>query len=213
MSQNYQGFYARFETFSKKDSGTLEGADTLIGDEFRFEFVSEDGVGRIVLKNKFDAQVGYFDENDSHKIRLLQAREWKIHILMSLLAYSSEPAPGHYWGEMCVIAYHPSLEEPMGVFVDGIKEMLGQGLRPQIDLNESAVDTIVKQNGDWKPNDRVPLPEKKENMAIIKSKRSVSEKLVEEGRKGKIGCYIVSYAFIVVIVALIVLILHLIGLF
>ena len=42
METTYTGFYARFDTPSKKDAAVLLGADNLVGDLFDVEFVTEE---------------------------------------------------------------------------------------------------------------------------------------------------------------------------
>ena len=37
MDQSYEGFYARFETPSKKMGSLLMGADNLVGDDYQVE--------------------------------------------------------------------------------------------------------------------------------------------------------------------------------
>ena len=44
------------------------------------------------------------------------------------------------------------------------------------------------------------MPKRNPGTAIVKSHRSITENMVEQGRKGNIGCYVVSIAFIVVVV-------------
>ena len=46
------------------------------------------------------------------------------------------------------------------------------------------------------------FPQKAKGTAIMKSKRSLNERMIEQGRKGNIGCYIVSWAFFFALVAL-----------
>ena len=206
MAQNYDGFYAEFEAFSKNDAGILSGADTIVGDDFGYELIEREGKRVAALKNKFDMQVGYFDEATTRRIQLAKAREWNIRILLSFVAYSSEPEPGHYWGGVCILAYANSCKEEFDVFTAKIAGMLAEGLRPEVSLETQAYNQVIAAKGDWEPKDRVPMPKNKEDMALIKSKRTMSEGLIEQGRKGNVGCYIVSYAFIIIVIAVIVFI-------
>ena len=57
MKVDYEGFYARFETISKKDAGILMGADTLVGDEFTTRFDKENP-SIAYIENKFGKTVG-----------------------------------------------------------------------------------------------------------------------------------------------------------
>ena len=67
--------------------------------------------------------------------------------------------------------------------------------------------------GAWLPSDRVALPKKKKGTAWVKTERSGTEALVEQARKGNIGCTITSWIFLLALVALLVFGLHSCGLF
>ena len=53
METTYTGFYARFDTPSKKDAAVLLGADNLVGDLFDVEFVTEEGTAVAWMVNRF----------------------------------------------------------------------------------------------------------------------------------------------------------------
>ena len=78
-----------------------------------------------------------------------------------------------------------------------------EGIRPEVDLGEQGVKQILESNGTWSPAKTVPLPTKKPGTVIMKGRRKMSEKLIEQGRKGNKGCYVVSWVFILAVVALV----------
>lgn len=199
MDQSYEGFYARFETPSKAVGSMLMGPDNLVGDDFTVEFRTEDGRVVAWLRNKFDAEVGYFDVDGSRRLQLANARGQKIRAVLSFVAYSDMPDPGMYWGEMAVFCFNPAFAKEMNAFVDRVRERIGEGTRPAIDLRGEAVRKIFDEEG-WMPSGTVPLPKKETGMAVLKDRRSLSEKMIEQGRARNKGCYAVSWAFIVVIV-------------
>ena len=205
VDQSYEGFYARFDTPSKKQGSLLMGADNIVGNDYTVEFRNEDG--RIVawLRNKFDAEIGYFNVDGSRKLQLANARGQKIRALLSFVAYTDTPEPGLYWGEMAVFCFNPAYEKEMNAFIDRIAKSLGEGVRPNIDLGSSAVRKIFDEPG-WIPKETVPLPKKETGMAVLKDHQSISEKMVEQGRANNRGCYIVSWAFIAIVVVAIVLV-------
>lgn len=200
MDQSYEGFYARFDSQSKKDGGLLMGADNLVGDDFQVFFKTEDGKVTAWLKNKFDAEIGYFDVDASRRLQLANARNQKIRALLSFVAYSDTPEPGGYWGQMAVICYNPAYAAEMDAFVDRVASKLAQGVRPKIDLGQQAVAKIFEEQ-DWLPADTVPFPTKEKGMAILKDHRSLSENMIEQGRARNKGCYFVSWLFIAVVIA------------
>lgn len=203
MDQRYRGFYARFEAPSKKIGAILTGADSLVGDRFEVLFKVEDGVTVAWLKNRFGAEVGFLNAEDSRKLQLASARDWTICALLSYVAYSDSPDPGIYWGEAAFICFDPKYDEECQTFVEKVGAKLADGVRPQIDLGSQGIDKIMEAKGNWLPSKNLPRPKTKTGTAILKSRRTTSEKMIEQGRAGNKGCYFVSYAFIVIVVVLV----------
>ncbi|MBQ9004649.1 MAG: hypothetical protein IJ087_22665 [Eggerthellaceae bacterium] len=199
MDQSYEGFYARFETPSKPVGSMLMGADSLVGDDFKVEFRTEDGRVVAWLRNKFDAEVGFLDVEGSRRLQLANAREQKIRAVLSFVAYSDSPDPGLYWGEVAVFCFNPAYAKEMDAFVDRVRAKMADGVRPDINLRSSGVQKIFDEPG-WVPTETVPLPNKAKGMAVLKDHQSMSEKMIEQGRAGNRSCYAVSIVFIVVIV-------------
>lgn len=200
MTNHYFGTYYRFDTPSKKEAAALLGADNLVGDAFSIEFVMDSGANVAWLKNKFGQDIGFFDAEFSRKLSIAAARGWTIKAFLSFVAYTDRPAPGFYWGEMAVMCFDPSHEEAFSSFGERIANLLAEGVRPDINLGEQGVSNVMKDDGSWVPSKRVALPEKEVGTAIMKKQRKASEKLIEQGRKGNKGCYLVSWAFLAALV-------------
>lgn len=198
MDEIYQGFYARFETDSKAQGSMLMGPDHLVGDDYEVFFKTEDGRVVAWLKNRFGAETGFFDVDTSRKLQLANAREQTIRAVLSYVAYSDEPDPGLYWGQMAVFCFSPRYAEEMNAFVDRVAARIAEGTRPAIDLGSQAVKKILEEE-DWVPSDTMPLPQKEVGMAVLKDHRTMSEKMIEQGREGNKGCYLVSYLFIAIV--------------
>lgn len=209
---SYSGFYAAFDTASKNDGSMLMGPDNIVGDDYTVFFKTDNGIVTAWLKNKFGAEVGYFDSDASRKLQLANARDQKIRALLSFVAYSDNPEPGHYWGQMAVFCYNPAYEAEFNAFIDRCAEKLGEGNRPAIDLGRQAVAKLFSEK-DWFPSETVPFPKKESGMAILKDHQSMSEKMIEQGRAKNKGCYVVSWAFIIIVVLAAIYGLHLLGLF
>lgn len=203
MDYSYNGFYAHFETPSKKEGSLLMGPDNLVGDDYQIYFKNEGDRPVAWVKNKFDAEVGFFDVDASRKIQLALARDQKVRALLSFVAYSDTPDPGLYWGEMAVFCYNPAYAEEMDAFIGRISKKMIEGVRPNIDLGSQAVSKIFEEK-DWVPTDTVPLPTKKTGMAVLKDHQSMSEKMIEQGRARNKGCYVVSWLFIALVVIAII---------
>ena len=211
MDQSYEGFYARFESASKNQGSLMMGPDHIVGDDYEVEFRTEGNRVVVWLKNKFGAEAGFLDVVASRKLQLAAAREQKIRAILSFVAYSDEPDPGLYWGQMAFFCFNPAYEKEMDAFVDRVAKKIGEGVRPNIDLGSSAVSKIFSEP-DWVPSDTVPLPKKETGMAILKDHQSMSEKMIEQGRAGNKGCYAISWIFIAFVVVAAIYGLHIAGL-
>lgn len=204
MDQLYEGYYARFETANKAQGSMLMGPDHLVGDDYEVFFKTEEGRVVAWLKNKFGAETGYFDVDTSRKLQLANAREQVIRAVLSYVAYSDEPDPGLYWGQMAVFCYSTRYASEMNAFIDRVAARIAEGVRPAINLGSQAVSKIIEEK-DFVPSETMPLPQKEVGMAVLKDHRTMSEKMIEQGRAGNKGCYAVSIVFIVVVVAAIAL--------
>lgn len=197
----YFGTYARFDTLSKKDAAALIGADNLVGDVFDIEFITEDGLRTAWMKNRFGELVGYFEPGISRELSLCEAKNLKLQALLSFVAYSEKPDPGEYWGEAALICYSPNDAEAFECFTGNIAKRMMDSIRPEVDLGEQGYAKVIETKGEWKPTKTVPIPAKKTGVAMLKVRRSASEKMIEQGRKGNKGCYIISWVFLLALVA------------
>ena len=205
IALGYAGSYERFDTVSKKQASTLMGADNLVGDRFSIEFKTEDGISIAWMKNKFDELVGFFNPEVSRQLQIYQARGWKLTALLSFVAYVDTPSPGEYWGEAAIICYDPHHDaQAFEAFISTVGDMLADAIRPDISLSNDGVAHVVQSKGSWRPTARIPFPDKEQGMVILKRQRKLSENLIEQGRAGNKGCYAVSWAFIAVLAAAIV---------
>lgn len=202
METVYEGRYVRFSTTSKKDAAVLLGADTLVGDFFTVSLRVEKGRSIAWLTNRFGADTGYLDSEATRMVQLAEARGWTTKALLSFIAYSDNPDLGEYWGEMALFCYDPAYEAEFSAFARTLSDRLSEGARPDIFLSQQGIEKVLGTKGEWFPSSTVPLPEKRTGTVIMKSKRSLSEKLVEQSRKGNVGCYVVGWAFILALVAL-----------
>lgn len=212
IDYSYQGFYARFESPDKPTGSLLMGPDNLVGDDYEVVFKNEDD--RIVawLKNKFGAEIGFLDVDASRSLQLANGRGQKIRALLSFVAYSDSPDPGLYWGEVALFCYNETYDVEIGAFINRCASRLADGVRPEIDLGRSSIEKIFSEK-DWMPTQTVPYPKKETGMAILKQSRSLSEKMIEQGRARNKGCYVVSWLFIIIVIAAVLFGLHSAGLF
>lgn len=197
----YFGTYQTFETVSKKDAAVLLGADNLVGDRYTIEIELDSDAHKAWLVSRFDQRIGFFDGNFSRRLSILKANGLELTAILSFVAYTDMPEPGHYWGEMAVIAYNPAHKEAFERFITTVCTRMFDNVRTRVNFDAEGVERIISSGGSWVPEQTVPMPSKKKGTVIMKSKRSVSEKLIEQGRKGNKGCYVMSWAFIIALVA------------
>jgi len=202
--ERYFGTYQTFRTASRQEAAALLGSDNLVGDEYTIDCVLEEGEHKAWMVNRFGARVGYFDPGFSRELSLKKAQDMTLVAILSFVAFSEQPEPGEYWGQAAVLGYTPREKAVFEPFVQGIANLMGKGIRPQVDFEGRAVDQIIENRGQWLPDNREPMPEKRKGMAILKRKRSFTDGLVEQGRKGNKGCYFLSWPLMLGLVALIV---------
>ena len=200
----YFGTYHSFQTADSKDAAYLIGSDNIVGDAYRVDIEIEDGAHKAWLVNRFEKKVGFFGPDFSRELSLLRAQDMDLIALLSFVAFTEEEDQGRYWGEMAVIGYSPADRGAFIEFAHKVAEKLGDGIRPDLAIGEQGVQEIIDNNGNWLPSKRIPALEKKKGTAVIKQRRSMMDKTVELGRSGNKGCYIVSWAFLLIVVALII---------
>lgn len=202
--QKYFGKYVDFQTASKADAGALLGADIAVGDVCDIEIDLEDGVHKAWITNKAGQRVAFFDAKFSRKLSLLAADGLIEKAILSFVAFTDHPDDGHYWGQAAVICYGAPYAQEFDRFVDNVAAKIGSDVRPRIDFDAEAVDKVIDSGGTWMPIQNVTLPDMQKGAAIIKRRRSVTDKLIDQGRAGNKGCYLASWAFLLAVVALIV---------
>lgn len=200
--ERYFGTYQTFQTASKKDAAALMGSDNLVGDCYRIDCTIEQGTHKAWLINRFGSAIGYFDPTFSRELSLKKAQGMHLTGILSFVAFSEQPEPGEYWGDAAIIGYDPADGATMETFIKGVASLLSKGIRPKIDFDGQAVHQIFESQGSWLPSDRIPFPDKQKGTAILKRRRSLTDNLVEQGRSGNKGCYLLSWAFLLALVAL-----------
>lgn len=204
----YFGTYAKFDTESKEKGVELMNADYLVGDPYTPDFRVKDDVSQVWLINRFGGELGFLDPSISRRISIFHAREWKINIYLSYIAYTCNDDDDHYWGEVAVVCFDPKYEQAFTPFCDTLSERLKNGVRPDIKLNDQELSNVLNGDGTWFPKKTVALPGKKNGTVIVKSDLSASEKVVEQARKNSVGCYVVTIIILVVLILLVLLIIN-----
>ena len=209
----YLGTYAKATCPDKKMVGLLMGADTLVGDEFELFFKTENGDPVAWVRNRFGDEIGSFDRNISYRLSAIQADGWTIRVDLAFIGVSEGKESNQYWAMMGIVGSSPRYSEEVDVFFKKVCEQHMNGIRPDLELNTASIDQMLAAKGNWLPSKNVLDTISKKKGVIVKGERSLSEKIVEQGRAGNKGCYAISWAFIgLLIIGAVFLIKALLGL-
>lgn len=212
----YHGSYVRFKTQEQEKAVAFLGLDNAVGDHYQIRTKYENGERSDWIVNAFDVEMGQLDPKFADTLDLIRAKGMDVEAILSFVAFTEAKGdkPGYYWGEVAVVAHDPKYDEAFTTFVQKLEKSLGEGIRPDLNLGNKGLDSLVEAKGDYLPTGRVPLPNKEKGMAFVKTERSTNEKLVAQARKGNKGCLIASWAIVILIIAAIAhVIYHYSGLF
>ncbi|MDO4503441.1 MAG: hypothetical protein Q4D06_09765 [Coriobacteriia bacterium] len=195
LDSRYLGTYAKATCPDRKMVGLLLGADTLVGDEFELFFKTDSGDPVAWIRTRFGQEIGYFDRNISYRLSAIKADGWTIRVDLAFIGMT-DTADSGYWSMMGIVASPLRYSDEVGVFFDKVREQHMAGIRPDLELNTKAIDQMIEAKGNWVPTKNVYDKIPKKEGVIVKGERSLSEKLIEQGRAGNKGCYAISWAFI-----------------
>ena len=210
----YAGEYVKFTALDGKGIDFI-GADNLVGDRYDITIRDEDAGYKAYLVNRFGKDVGYLDDRMMRPVQLAQAKGWETCAYLSFVAFTEgkdEEHPSYYWGQVAVLMYDQHLSTKMDAFTDTLSKKMADGGRPQVDFGPQSIDKLLNTPG-WFPTDKAAKPKMGKGSTIVKDHRTPNERLIDQSRKGNIGCYVISWAFIIGIIALVVFALHSCGLF
>lgn len=197
---DYFGRYADFTTVSKKAAAPLLGADSMVGGIFNIVCEMEDGKHCAWLVNQFDTRVGRFEPELSRELAILATQEMILQAVLSFVAFTEDSDEGFYWGQVALICYKKADAPMFERFVSKVSKRMSEGVRTAVDLGPDGVSHVIESNGEWLPSQTIPMPEKTKGTAILKSRRSITDNLIESGRSGNKGCFIASWVFLLALV-------------
>lgn len=209
----YFGTYTDFSCPDREAAAGFMGSDNLVGDPYTIEMDYSTQKRQAWIVNPFGFRMGVLSEKTAQKIDVYEAKGWTVVALLACVGFTEEPKPGKYWGQVALFAYDPAHEEAFSTFVKTIGAELAKGIRPAIDLGNDGIARVISSGGTWVPTGRVPLPSVKKGSMLIKSERSSTDKLVAQARKSRIGCTVVSWGFIIIVVIAIVFAMQSCGMF
>ena len=210
----YSGKYAKFFAIDSQGIDFM-GADNLVGDKYTIDIRDEESGYRAYLVNRFGKDIGYLENRMIRPVQLAQAKGWNTDAFLSFVAFTEgkdEENPSYYWGQMAVLLYDSRIADKMSAFEEQLSKKMADGGRPQVDFGAQSIEKLLKDKT-WFPTDKASMPKMGKGSSVVKDHRTPNERLIEQSRKGNIGCYILSWAFIIGIVVFIAFILHSCGLF
>ena len=176
----YFATYARFDTVDKEAAAAFLGADNIVGDTFTIDHEVTPDSDKAWIVNPFGKKMGYLEPKTASQVDLCKAKGWTTIAILALVAFSEEPSPGLYWGEVVIISYDPKYESDFSVFVEGIRKQISKGVRPKVTLGPDSLQTIISSHGNWLPTDRVALPKKKREPLGLKPNEPVLKLLLNK---------------------------------
>ena len=191
----YYGSYADFTCPDRKAAPAFMNSDNIVGDPFTIEMDYSGNKRQAWIVNPFGFRMGVLNEKTAKQVDLCNAKGWKTVALLACVAFKEEPKPGEYWGQVAIISYDPVHEDPA------------------LDLGNSGISRVLESKGAWVPTGRVPLPKLKKGSAFIKTERTTTDKLVNQARKTRVGCTIISWAIIIIFVVAVIFAMKSCGMF
>ena len=198
------GKYERFELSPNADTGQILSADNAVGDIYRIDIEIDKGEYTAWLINAFKKKIGYFDITFSRELALLSAEGLTEKAILSFIAYSADEDNGVYWGEACVICFDPAYGDEFNRFIKGVAGRISDDVRPKIDMNSQTAENIIASNGNWLPSQNIILPDQSKDLTYIKRRRRGMEKIIDQGRAHNKGCYVASWAIILIFLFLVI---------
>lgn len=185
---------------NKKQAAQLTSSNSLCGDRFILKINSKNSI--VKIQNKFNYSIAELDEENSKLVKLWNNKGLEVVALLSCVYYC-EPKRKH-WAEFLVLAYPKKNSEAYENFIETISSKLADGNRPEIKLDEFERKEIEKSNGNYKITKFLTKPELDKGTVILKNKQGLMEKIIEAGRQKKIGCYLGSILFLLLLATLII---------
>ena len=200
INRLYSARYMKFETESKKSASVLIGSDCLVGDLYTVDFEYTVTGLKMWFINKFNTRCGFTSSPEVQELITLHESGMKFTAVLSFIAFTQDPTPGYYWGEFAVFSYNPTYADKFEGLISRIAKLQQDGIRCNLSIGNLGLEKILSGDDSFTPSGRQNLPSKLPNTVILKSKLSAKDRLIEKGRKRSIGCFISSWAFLLLIV-------------
>lgn len=201
MKQECLAILCSAKPTNKKQSAQLTGSNSIVGNNYLLKIDSHNQ--KVLIKNKFDFDVAELNKEDAKKIILWNNKSYNLVCLLTYVTFC-EPK-SQYCGYFLIAAYPNKNTEAYINFFENVSTQISNGNIPDIKLDKFEQNKIIETNGNFKIKKFLPKPKLEPGTVTIKSKQTLTEKIIEAGRQKKPGCYIASIAFILLLLVLTVL--------
>lgn len=197
---NYYGKYKIAYPFDSNSAAKLISADNIIGDIYKVTIDRKDDSHLAYVTNRFKQTPAYFDEETSRELAIAKAKDMNIYAILSIVGFSESENKSQYWAEFAIIGFPKSKKDCFDSFVLNLASSIKNGKRLNIELSDNDFEKVLKTNGDYLPTTKFPFPDKRQGTVFLKKSISLKEKLIEQARNKNIGCSIVGWIFLLLII-------------
>ncbi len=194
---------------SKKSASSKgsNGRNSSKGNKHRSEN-HEKGCGKIAtLSSRSDRFLSGLTQEESDKLYALAQEGWEITAIVTLVTFNMQKS--RYTGEATFMCYNPKVEEARHAIEKfertTIKRVKG-GDHPSAKLSQKEFDKVLETDGEWFYTKMTPLPKLPKGEAYYKKRQSWSDRLIDMSLEHRVGCSIVSFAVIALVIVVVLLI-------
>lgn len=209
--ERYFATYCRLDTQSEELTCTVNGDGVGVGIELAFayeDYVTERGKEAVrgLVKNPLGETVGFLPAECCRRVCDLAKAGWTVRVSASAVGFHESDRT--FWIEAAVFAYEPQYADALGAFVDGCLGRMGSGERPDIRLSGKTLDAALEDKKLYKTIRGTSYPKLKKGDAYYKRHRTTSESMIRSGSQRKLGCWVGTIAFYLVIALIVIAIVY-----
>ncbi len=152
--------------------------------------------------------IGSLDAEQSDKVAQALQKGWECWANVELIAWDKKHE--RFSAQVAIVCHNPS-DEKINTSIKEFERRLTTRIRggdyPDPVINQESFEKIINSNGAWYMVPRAAKPKKSDgtSVSIYRKRQTLADKLAEASINHRAGCTVASYAFIAVIIAVIVL--------
>lgn len=208
--EDFIAIYVKGVAKNKEQAAKLLNSDNIIGDLYEVKTELVEAYHKAFPINKFGESPVLFDKETSRSIDLMKAKGLNIVAFLSTVGFTETNAKekqaklSNYWGEFLIIGYNNLYKRELEEFFKKISENLANGKRPDLNINKEEFRKIIRSKGEYFPKKIISVPKKIKGTVYLRTRKTIRDKVIEQGRKKNIGCYIISWVFLLSLVTVLI---------